>query len=75
MTSVLMASVICWVRRFWSSAEISAGNFFVGSRKGVGVDDALTLDGEFLDEEADGHLLVLTPARRTSVVWVRTRGI
>ena len=27
--------------------------------KGVGVDDALTLDGELLQEESDGHELVL----------------
>jgi hypothetical protein len=34
MTSVSMAVVICCVRRFCSSAEMPAGYFFVGIRKG-----------------------------------------
>ena len=53
----------------------SAGYFLVGIKKRVGVDNALTLHGEFLNQESDGHELVLHAGAKDSVIWVRTRGI
>jgi len=50
-TSVLTASVICCVRRFWSSAEMLAGYFFVGRRKGSAYDNALALDWHLLKKK------------------------
>jgi len=65
--------VICW-SSVSGLREMSADISWLGSEK-VGVDNALTLDGEFLNQKSDGMSLSFMPARRTSVVWLRTRGI
>ena len=52
-----------------------AGYFFVGRRKGSDSMMPWHWTGIFSSRKRTGMSLSFMPARRTSVVWLRTRGI
>ena len=59
MTSLLTASVISAVRRFWSSARDAGRVLLRRDEEGVGLDDAVALARDLFEQEADGHEVVL----------------
>ncbi len=67
--------VICCVRRFCSSAEMLAGYFFVGMRKGSASIIPWHWTGSFSRRKRTGMRLSFMPARRTAVVSLSARGI
>src|SRR5258708_24330917 len=74
ITSALMASVICWARRFWSSGEMLAGYFFVGSRNGSA---SMMRSEEHTSElQSPDHLVcrLLLEKKKKQRRWTETQG-